>query len=202
MRNLANLVLTSVVTTAVVTVLVGQQLNVKWLGGTGRIILCPAEEIDRNDVSINRGEIMATKKSEFSRYQLCDGTVLYLDANTQIRLSAYPDPVASQNTKLELIQGRMIVDGLADVRTRNTTVSVTGAGCEIVHYSWLDKADITPLVEAGCQIENFSGQLVAREISRLNTFDTTLETTSPFNPTSSSAASFYNWTGLKFEPLP
>lgn len=204
MKNSANLILSSVIITAVMIGLVGQRLNVKWLGGTGRVAPCPAEEIDRNDVSINRGEIMATKPAEFSRYQLCDGTVLYLDANTQVRLSAYRNLglVASQNTQLELIQGRVIVDGLADVKTRNVLTSVNGAGCEVVHYSWLDKVDVTPLVAEGCKIKSLQSPLETLQTSRLNTFDSTIEATSSFQPANSSAANFYTWTGLQLEPLP
>lgn len=185
-------------------VLVGQRLDARWLGGSGREVPCLATSIAHPEQTISRSESMSTEVAQFAKYQLCDGTLLYLDANTQVRLREYknPDPLASQNTQLDLIQGRVIVDGLADVRARNTVVSVSGAGCEIVHYSWLDKVDVTPLVEAGCKIQNLPGQLVTRKTSRINTFNSLIETSSPFEPTSSSARDFYTWTGLQLEALP
>ena len=204
MRNFTNLGLSAVVIAVVAIVLVGQQFDARWLGGTGRVDPCPAHHVGSPQFEVRRGEVMSTETGESDRNQMCDGSILYLDANTQIRLSAYrnTDLVASQNTQLELIQGRVIVDGLADVKTRNTIVSVNGAGCEIVHYSWLDKVDVTPLVESGCKIESLSAPLEARQTLRLNTFNSAVESTSPFNPQASSAAAFYNWTGLQLETLP
>lgn len=199
----ANNALGGLVVCLVAVVLFALRLGSPLFGGAGRVDPCRADLVGVSDELISRGESMSTEVTEFAKYQLCDGTLLYLDANTQVRLREYknPDPLASQNTQLDLIQGRVIVDGLADVRTRNMTVKVNGSGCELVHYSWLDKLDVTPFSVAGCQTE-IPPYPPAFRTSRFNTFNSVFESSSPFEPTNSSARDFYTWTGLQLEALP
>lgn len=198
MLNRSAPILASFIAVLMCVVLVGQRLDAKWAGGIGHVDPCPATSLEPGGSTIVRGQIMSSPTDTFAKYQLCDGTMLYLDSNTQIRLSQYQNPLASQNTQLELIQGRVIVDGLADVRARNTVISMTGAGCELVHYSWLDEIDVTPLVEAACTIVNPPITPPASQTTKYGTFDAVVVSTNTFEPTSSSAKSFYEWTGLKY----
>jgi hypothetical protein len=200
MRNVNTIALASLIIVSVGTFLIGQRLDARWAGGQGRTEHCPATKLDGSGSSISRGEHMSTAPDEYAKYQFCDGTILYLDTNTQIRLSQYRDTRTSTiaETQLELIQGRVIVDGLADVRSRNVTVSMTGAGCELVHYSWLDELDITPFVDSACKIKTPAFTPEALQTSRFNTFNASLINTTSFDPSTSTAKSFYEWTELSF----
>jgi hypothetical protein len=201
MRQISEISLSALIVIVVGIFLVGQRLDARWAGGLGYVEPCPAILLDTPMQTIARGELMSSPADSPAKYQLCDGTLLYLDANTQIRLSEYRNPLASQNTQLELIQGRVIVDGLADVRARNAVVSLRGAGCELVHYSWRDELDVTPLVEAACQLVGSDALPLANSTTRYNTFTSSILENRPFTPESSAAQDFYRWTGLKFEGL-
>jgi hypothetical protein len=196
MRHASTIALAALISLVIGIVLLGQRLDARWAGGTGRIDPCPASELDGAGDTITRGEQMSTTPGEYAKYQFCDGTIVYLDENTQVRLDAYR--AAENQTSLNLIQGRLIVDGLADVRSRNTVVSMAGAGCELVHYSWLDELDVTPFVDSACKIKTPAFTPAALQTSRFDTFDASLLHTTSFDPSSSSAKSFYEWTGLSF----
>mgnify|MGYP003888565241 CR=1 FL=1 len=201
MQNVSTIVLSALLVAVVGVYLVGSRLEARFAGGQGQIEACGAEAINPPGASIKRGELMSSSTDAFAQFQLCDGTMLYLDSNTQMKLAQYRNPKAQTETQLELIQGRVIVDGLADVRTRNTVVAVGGAGCEFVHYSWLDELDVTPLATDACKIKNTQVIPPVSQTSRYNTFVSTLVSTNNFNPSASAAKNFYTWTGLQFETL-
>lgn len=201
MRNVSTITLAGLVIVLVSTSLVALRFEARWAGGQGKTEACPALALDDSHSVVHRGEVMATSADTFTKFELCDGTLLYLDSNTQIRLSQYRRPAGFEETQLELIQGRVIVDGVADVRARNVSVELRGAGCELVHYSWKDEVDVTPLVEAGCKLKNQDLVPAALQTHRFETFTGSLQSTLPFSPTTSSAEDFYDWTGLELERL-
>jgi hypothetical protein len=205
MRNTSTIALGVVIAGVVSLFLIGLRLEARWAGGQGPIEVCSALNVQDQTVEIRRGQIMGSSPTDFAKFQLCDGTLLYLDTNTQVRLADYRDVANQKEAQLELLQGRLIVDGLADVRARNTILGVRGAGCEFVHYSWRDELDVTPLAIEACKIE--SPEQIPTSIppafqtSRLNTYDAALLNVTPFSPSTSSANTFYTWTDLQLEGL-
>lgn len=183
--------------------LFGVRLSARWAGGTGYVPPCPAMLVDSNSnaatnfsllPSVKRGETMLTNDQIFAHYQLCDGTDVYLDHNTEVRLTEYKNQATNTTSTLTLIQGRVLVSGEARVQTRNLVTHITGS-CEVVHYSWLDQADVTPLKSGQCQLA--SGQAAENGYtSRLNTFDNTLVSSTPFKPQISTAKAWYDWINL------
>lgn len=185
----------------VVIALVGQQFELPVFGGEGKIPVCGATNLASPEKLLKRGAILASPTDSFAKYQLCDGTKLYLDKHTELRLEAYRNSSSGTETQLTLIQGRVIVDGLADIRARNSVVATRGAGCEIVHYSWLDQIDITPFAEMACTLSSSNAAPPFIQTTRVSTFDDQLIDITPFEPQSSAAQPFYAWTGLNFENL-
>lgn len=196
MLNRSASILASIITILVCAVLIGQRLDAKWAGGIGHVDPCPAVLVD-GDTTIKRGEVMSAGANDFAAYQFCNGMIIYLDKNTQVRLDGYPRPYGAYPLSLNLLEGRVITDGAFDIKARNLIVGA-GPGCEIVHYSWLDELDVTPLVEAACTIVNPPITPPASQTTKYGTFDAVVVSTNTFEPTSSSAKSFYEWTGLKY----
>ncbi len=196
MRNVSLIFLLVLIVITVGVLLVGQRLDARWAGGSGGIEPCQATLV-YGDTVVGRGQIMSTSADDYAEYELCDGTHLYLDQNTQLRLSYYRNPAAQTETQLELIQGRVIVDGLASIKARNLIAQVKGSACEFVHYSWRDELDVTPLATDACKIKTPAFTPTASLTSRFNTFDGSLISTNSFDPSTSAAKSFYEWTGLR-----
>ncbi|MEK7183832.1 MAG: hypothetical protein AAB776_04335 [Patescibacteria group bacterium] len=201
MRNIGTIVLATFVVASAGTYLLGSSLEAPFSGGQGQIEPCRAEAIDPQGSTISRGELMSSPIDAYTKFQLCDGTMLYLDSNTQIKLTQYRNPKAVTETQLELIQGRVIVDGVANVRARNLVGQVRGAGCEFVHYSWRDELDVTAFADQACVIESLQNNPLAFQTIRFNTFGKgdPILSVSPFASNTSAARLFYLWTGLQFE---
>ncbi|MFZ2682195.1 MAG: FecR domain-containing protein [Patescibacteria group bacterium] len=187
--------------TLVTVLLVSQTFDTKWLGGLGPVPVCAATDMTDPAKTFERGAILQTGTDGYAKYRLCDGTIVYFDHDTQVKLTQYRQPEAQTETQLTLIQGRIIVDGVADIQTRNTRVSTRGAGCELVHYSWLDQVDVTPLSPLGCQLASSNQALQTLTTTRLNTFTDEILQTQKFTPATSAAFEFYQYTGLQFETL-
>jgi len=200
MGHAIKIVLASMIVAVIGVYLVGLRLEARFAGGQGRLETCGATPLDQTGPTILRGQIMSSG-NDFSRYQLCDGTMLYLDVNTEIKLNQYRFPANYEETQLQLVQGRVIVDGVADVHARNVGVALRGAGCELVHYSWLDELDITPLVDSACQIIGSDALPQTLSTTRYDTFTTSIKNNLRFSPETSSAQNFYVWTGLEFKGL-
>lgn len=194
-------ILSGVIICLVVVAMVGQQFELTAFGGDGKLPVCGAANVTEPEKTLKRGSVLSSPAEGFAKYQMCDGTMLYLDKNTQVRLDAYRDSSAGTETQLILIQGRVIIDGLADVHARNSVVATRGAGCEIVHYSWLDQIDITPFAEMACTLASSNSAPPFIQTTRISTFDDHLIDITPFAPATSAAQPFYAWTGLNFENL-
>ncbi len=192
-----NKALIAFVATLSSVLLIGLSFSAKFAGGNGAVASCPAVDVSSN-AEVKRGELLLTTTSEFKKFILCDGTIVYLDQNTQVKLEAYP--FNGQASQLQLLLGRIIVDGFAQVRTRNLITSLDHGRCEVIHYSWLDQTDVTALANPGCSV-NGSVQPVLDESNRYETFEQKLVGTQIFNPEASSAKAFYDWTELEFKGL-
>lgn len=164
------------------------RLDAKWTGGSGYVSPCPATMRSDDTVTIRRGEVMQTKDTERQIFQGCEGTQYALDERTALKLVAYPH--LASPTKLELLQGRVLVQGRADIKTRDVILHVTGS-CEIVHYSWLDEVTITPLTDQGCATDKHTPAL--RTTARFNTYTADLLSLDVFRAEQSAAAPFYTW---------
>jgi hypothetical protein len=199
MRDISMTLSTATVVILCSVFLVGARLEASWAGGHGRVEACPATNLGTGLV-IPRGGVLASTADEFAKFELCDGSTFYLDKNTQLRLDRYFVSPA-QPTQLTLLQGRVIVDGVVDVKTRNLTFAAS-SGCELVHYSWLDQVDLTPLADQSCIMVNPpTNLLVANYTYKYNTFDGSVISTTTYEPAESSAKSFYDWTGLELKGL-
>lgn len=196
-----SIILAGAIICLVVVAMVGQQFELPALGGDGKLPVCGAVNVTEPEKTLKRGSILSSSAEGFAKYQMCDGTMLYLDKNTQLQIDAYRNSSAGTETQLTLIQGRVIVDGLADVHARNSVVATRGAGCEIVHYSWLDQIDITPFAEMACTLSSSNAAPPFIQTTRVSTFDDQLIDITPFEPAMSAARPFYAWTGLNFENL-
>lgn len=199
MRNVNTLLPATLLVVVVTIFLIGQRLDARWAGGEGRLEPCPATNLADGTI-VKRGGTLSSTSNDFAKFQLCNGAMLYLDKNTELRLDSYRRSPA-ELTQLTLIQGRVLIDGFTDVKTRNL-VFTTGAGCELVHYSWLDQVDTTPLVDQSCLPANLPvDPLVANYTTKYDTFDGSVVSTTVFEPANSSAKHFYEWTGLKLKGL-
>lgn len=194
-------VLTGTIICLVTVGLLGQQFELSIFGGSGKLPVCGAVNLTESGKILKRGSLLTSSPDGFAKYQMCDGTMVYLDKNTQLRLDAYRNASAGTETQLTLIQGRVIIDGLADVHARNSVVATRGAGCEIVHYSWLDQIDITPFAEMACTLSSSNAAPPFIQTTRVSTFDDHLIDITAFEPAMSAAQPFYAWTGLNFENL-
>ncbi len=197
MRYTSSVWLSLILTTGVFAYLIGTRFEARFTGRDGQIDACPAVAQNEQQTSIRRGQTLASGSETFATYRLCDGTLIYLDKNTELRLDHYANPDKNQPAQLTLIQGRVIVVGSAYVSTRNILVTTSQFGCEVVHYSWRDEVDVTPLAIEACKLKNPPVTPAALITSRFNTFDSSLISTSPFDPVASSAQYFYEWTGLR-----
>lgn len=182
--------------------LIGLRFEQRWAGGSGPVEPCVAVDVNSGQ-KITRGQFMTTSQNQFSVYKFCDDTLVYLDQNTQIELSRYRNPNAQTATKLELVQGRVILDGYAETKTRALIGIVDGGTCEFVHYSWRDELDITPFSNQSCGIDQLDLSLPVLQTTRLNTFGDghSIIRVTPFQATTSAAAAFYTWTGLDLKTL-
>jgi hypothetical protein len=192
-----NLILALAISLLSLILLVSLSLNLNWVGGSGRLPACVGHKLNStSDISVRRGEVMSTTPDDWAIYELCDGTKLWLDHNTQVELTHYQ--TSNQATSLKLLQGRLIVDGSAIVTTRNLNFVTQNGQCELVHYSWLDIVDATALTSNACQTQPNSELDLTK---KFETFTGELLGTSTFNPEASTAKDFYTWTGLKLEAL-
>jgi hypothetical protein len=203
MPKLNTFVLTGLIVGTLSLLLVGQRFNVRWAGGAGSHKPCPLTLVADKSVAettttllhtATRGQIVTTESGVMAHYQDCQGTQIYLDGQTHIRLTddATSDP--QRGSQFEFIQGRIIVMGQAQVRTRQSLIQTSGT-CEIVHYSWLDQVDVRPLALNHCRLGSATS-LQPEVTSRFDTFTSTLISATPFNLATSTAKEFYAWVGL------
>ncbi len=169
------------------------RLEARWIGGIGKVAPCPAELQTSTAplaASFTRGEVMKTETSQRAVYQTCDASFYVLDERTEAELASYPH--LNFPTFLELLQGRLVVGGTADIKTRNVVIHVAEGMCEIVHYSWRDEVDVTSLTPGACSVANGPLFPVATTV-RLQTTTGLLISESAFDAQQSSAAPFYDW---------
>ena len=172
--------------------LISLRLNAKWVGGTGKITPCPAQLVSSASplaTEITRGQSVVTTTGQTAIYQTCDKTNYVLDERTELRLTAYRH---DQPTALNLIQGRVVVQGPADIQTRNVLIHANQGTCEIVHYSWRDEVDVTAHTPGACLVD--AGPLFPVDTTiRLGTYDGEFLVEHPFDAQTSSASAFYSW---------
>jgi hypothetical protein len=135
---------------------------------------------------IDRGETMTTTDT-YAIFEI-DDSVIYLSKNTEVKIVD-----ASQGQiDLQLIQGRIVLDGSANISIREVDITTKGQ-TSIVHYSWLDEIEVATM-------NNATSIAFADQVFTLTDSAIRMQTLPPyqsehiqFNPEVSSEADFYKW---------
>lgn len=149
---------------------------------------------ERSYPSVERGQQITAAQGEYLRYRFADGTEIFLDPNTVVRLDA-----TAPTNKMTLIQGRLAVKGgRVTVTARN--LALNAGECVLVHYSWLDLVDVTPLVAGGCTFADDTPTILDLMTTKFSTVDLRIVGVSNFIPSESSARGFFDWAGVMTAP--
>ena len=144
---------------------------------------------------VERGEIMTTF-DEYVAFEI-DNSTVYLSKNTELKLI---DGREGQ-IDLQLIQGRIVLTGNANVSIREVNINTNGM-TSIVHYSWLDQIEVAT-IDADAFIEyntiTYEQQLVtlSNQAIRMETVERYNLEYIQFSPSESSEADFYDWVANK-----
>lgn len=143
------------VATIALALLLGKQLDALWAGGTGAgphsaavlVAEYPSQHSPGTSPSpLLRGETITTNANTFATYALNTCTIS-LAENTSLILS---DGRVSYNA-FSFLTGRVVTFGNCTLRTRETTVTVTGVAT-LVHFSWLDEL-VVHVLEGSASID-------------------------------------------------
>ncbi len=120
---------------------------------------------------------------------------MYLDKNTEIQL----EDTRQDSFTIRLIQGRIIIEGDATIRARNTFIDVSGT-VSAVHYSWRDELDLQQIHHDSNDDPVIKSIYTNEKIITHNQFDIRLNTLNhsffsidPLIPNQSSSAEFYEF---------
>ncbi|MFA6130678.1 MAG: hypothetical protein WC730_00220 [Patescibacteria group bacterium] len=162
--------------------LVGNRLNATFAGGEGLLTHACAQADEK---MYCRGDDISTF-TESSPLHLVLGTAdIWLDENTELEII---DGREGQET-VNLLQGRMVVDGELMIATREILTTVSGT-TSMVHYSWLNELEIAAI--DGETMVTFDDQQIAlsNQAIKINTLSY-VQKEIIFNPEDSSRSSFY-----------
>ncbi len=135
---------------------------------------------------VERGEIMTTT-DEYAAFKV-GGSIVYLSENTELKLVDGRE----EQVDLQLIQGRIVLEGDSNVSIREIDVSTQGV-VSIVHYSWLDQIEVAT-IENQTSIK-FDDQMITLENESILMSTLAPYTTEyiEFDPKESSEVEFYDW---------
>lgn len=191
--------LIAIIAVIVCTLLIGAMYGFTWAGGEGRIdraIITSDDATFVEQQEIASGD--AFKKLEIVHSKTDEelGTI-YLDKNTRIQFVN----TDSAQLSLRIIEGRMVVDTNAGMRVLAADMTLEGSGIiGTTFYGWLNKADYFAQSEASVTVANSEYQKTLRDeaLSVTTGGESVIEEQIEFNPSESTAADFYQWTGLQF----
>ncbi|MBU4314934.1 hypothetical protein KJ673_00845 [Patescibacteria group bacterium] len=138
---------------------------------------------------IKRGEIMTTS-DDYAVFNI-DNSTVYLSKNTQVKLV----DGRQGNIDLQLIQGRIVLDGNANISVREVNISTKGQ-VSVVHYSWLDEIEAAPIIGLATVQYSDQSRFLDPQAIRMSTLDPYATEFIDFNPSQSSEKDFYDWVGL------
>ncbi|MFA5946724.1 MAG: hypothetical protein WC813_01750 [Patescibacteria group bacterium] len=124
--------------------------------------------------TVRRGEDLKTAASGFKAYNI-GATRISLAENTTLTL----EDTSTNTPKLAMREGRVITTGPVDISVRDTTVHATGT-MSFIFYSWLDKLDVVDITNKAAYSVDTLHNVTTPELYN-------------FNPSASSARTFYEW---------
>ncbi len=143
---------------------------------------------------MDRGQQITAGNGEYLKYRFADGAEIFLEPNTVVRL----DATAPKNV-VTLVQGRAVIrNGQVTVKARN--LKLVASECVLVHYSWLDLMDVTPLIPRGCVFAEGTPEILELMTTKFSTIDLQIVGVSNFIPSESSASGFLDWAGVMTAP--
>ena len=143
-----------------------------------------------------RGSELTTQHGEYRAFSFPDGSEVSLDQDTIVRLDA-----TLPENKLTLMQGRIMV-GTGQIQVTARELKLDASACVLVHYSWLDAIDASPLRANGCAFAAGQPTIMAGMTTRFSTLSGNVLSVSNFLPSESSARPFFDWTRVTAAPLP
>lgn len=202
--------------TIVAVLLVGQRLGFAWAGGTGYVPerdagvvgMVGTADVDRNGTirdaelwqPVRRGETVRTGPGERVRLRLSFAHEIAMDENTDLTVVTN----TTNGIVVRLSRGRIYANthmgpdtenvwGALDVETNFTRSTIAYGAMSVVNYDFRETVSIAP-VDTPVNIALDDGQSFATE-KPVDIHETppvsVTETT--FDPTSGSAAEFYDW---------
>lgn len=205
MDNRTTIGLSTIIIALSIFFLIGHRLGYFWAGGDGVIIPESTELIDVFAATTDShaadtplltwlpGEIITTPADQFYALRTNGPTnapIFNLDVNTQLKIIA----TAGDDITVDLITGRLVIDGKVTVVVRDTSIAVDGVAT-LVNYSWLNKMDVSVLSgSASIHQGQYSTILQdghAVSLDTLTPFEAIKPTT--FSVDAISVKSFYDW---------
>ncbi|HCC83854.1 TPA: hypothetical protein DEP96_03315 [Candidatus Uhrbacteria bacterium] len=205
MNNRTTIGLAVIIVVLAVVILAGHRLGYFWAGGDGVITPETTELIDVFAATTDShqadtplltwlpGEIITTPADQFFALRTNGPTnapVFNLDVNSQLKIVK----TDGDNITVNLITGRLVIDGRVTVAVRDTSIAVDGI-TTIVNYSWLDTMDVSVLA-GSANIHQGQYSTVVKENHAVS-----LDTLAPFEeikPTifsidADTVKTFYDW---------
>ncbi len=138
------------------------------------------------------GQIITTPTDQFYALRTTGPTnapIFNLDVNSQLKIVA----TDGNDITVDLITGRLVIDGQVTVVVRNNKIVVDGV-VTLVNYSWLNKMDVDVLSGSA----NLSNSPYSTTITSGNAISFDTLTPSPAAPTTfsvdaGSVKAFYDW---------
>ncbi len=205
MRNRTTIGLAVIIVTLAIIFLVGHRLGYFWAGGDGVITPVTTELIDVFAATDNShaadtplltwlpGEIISTPVDQFFALRTNGPTnapIFNLDVNSQLKIIS----TQGDDITVDLITGRLVIDGKVTVVVRDTTINIDGIAT-LVNYSWLNKMDVSVLSGSANIHQGQYSSIVnsdhAVSLDTLTPFEAIKPTT--FSVDAASVKTFYDW---------
>lgn len=168
--------------------LIGNRLGFVWAGQDGFI---DYPSITVGDAVYERGETIHAR-NEYITFEL-DDAVIHMDYDTIVEL----EDTRPEYATIDVIQGRILVEGPLTVKTRGLRTQLTGI-TTFIHYSWRDEIEFAGVGMGGEVFVYESGEEIYHHIQSktphsvvMHTLEYTHEWREGFDPMASSSAEFY-----------
>ncbi len=177
-----------------VLLLVAHHFSAPWAGGDGfsEPVEVVVEHPTGNEL-FRRGDVISTLPQSplLERHSTplpvrFDETIIWMDSGTELRIIES----STKRIEVQVIQGRVVVDGTAQISTRDVKTDINGVA-SFVHYSWLNEIDVAGI--EGSTIVRFEETSLdlSDHATKISTLPPYTQTELEFDPASSSASEFY-----------
>lgn len=176
-----NTALICLVVTLSTVLLIGYRLGATWAGGDGFLEQQTAVLIGPGQFDWSRGETISSFDHQTPMEIKFGESKFWLDERTEVKLL----DARAEHLTIDVLHGRIVAQGPITISTRELKTTIV-TPTSFVHYSWLNKIEVA-IIDG-----------LAYEQSTLPPYS---QTSTLFNPATSSASAFYEQVLTKIQTI-